>query len=133
MAAKKTRRKTSSKAQKVVKRIMEEFKEGELESGKAGKSVKSQKQAVAIGLSEARKEGLKVAKAPKRKKATKKKAAKKSVKRAGTKRKVASSSAKATAGKKRVAPKRRKTAKRKTAKRAAKRTTKRRVVKRAKA
>lgn len=82
MAAKK-RRKTSPKAQKMVKRVMEEFEEGELVSGKTGRKVKSKKQAVAIGLSEARKAGLKVSK-PKRK--AKKKVAKKTVKRKTTKR-----------------------------------------------
>jgi Family of unknown function (DUF6496) len=50
------------KAQKKVKKAMEEFKEGKLKSGKSDKKVKSRKQAVAIGLSEARKEGAKVPK-----------------------------------------------------------------------
>ncbi len=39
---------------------MHEFKRGELKSGRSGKKVKSRKQAIAIGLSEARKEGAKV-------------------------------------------------------------------------
>ncbi len=43
-----------------VKQAMEEFKEGNLESGKSGKQVKSREQAVAIGLSKARKKGAKV-------------------------------------------------------------------------
>jgi hypothetical protein len=49
-----------------VEKVMHEFKEGTLKSGKNGKGgkVKSKKQAIAIGLSEARKEGAKV---PKRK------------------------------------------------------------------
>lgn len=51
---------------KKVKKVMHEFKEGELHSGsKKGPVVKNQKQAVAIALSEARKAGEKVA--PKRK------------------------------------------------------------------
>ena len=48
------------KAQETVKEVMEEFKEGVLKSGKSGKKVTSRKQAVAIGLSEARKKGAKV-------------------------------------------------------------------------
>jgi len=43
-----------------VKEAMEKFKKGELKSGKSGKKVKSRKQAVAIGLSEAREKGAKV-------------------------------------------------------------------------
>jgi hypothetical protein len=39
---------------------MHEMKEGKLKSGKSGKTVRSRKQAIAIGLSEARKEGGKV-------------------------------------------------------------------------
>lgn len=49
------------KAQKKVEKSVKEYKEGKLKSG-SGKKVKSQKQAVAIGLSEARKEGGKVPK-----------------------------------------------------------------------
>jgi hypothetical protein len=45
-------------------------KKGELKSGRSGKKVKSRKQAIAIGLSEARKKGAKV---PKRKSSSKKK------------------------------------------------------------
>ena len=48
------------KAQEKVRKTMEEYKEGKLEIGTSGKKVKSRKQAVAIGLSEARKEGGKV-------------------------------------------------------------------------
>lgn len=47
------------KAQQKVAEKMREFKQGKLESG-SGKKVKNRKQAVAIGLSEARKEGGKV-------------------------------------------------------------------------
>jgi len=50
------------KAQKKVEKTMEEYKKGELKSGKSGKKVTSRKQAVAIGLSKARKEGAKVPK-----------------------------------------------------------------------
>jgi hypothetical protein len=56
--------KYGKKAQKKVKKAMHERKEGTLKSG-SGKKVTSKKQAIAIGLSEARKEGGKV---PKKKK-----------------------------------------------------------------
>jgi len=52
--------KYGKKAQETVKEAMEKFKEGELKSGKSGKKVKSRKQAIAIGLSEAREKGAKV-------------------------------------------------------------------------
>ncbi len=48
------------KAQKKVEKTMDEFKKGTLKSGSTGKSVTKRKQAVAIGLSKARKEGAKV-------------------------------------------------------------------------
>ncbi|MDB5177117.1 MAG: hypothetical protein JWN75_785 [Candidatus Saccharibacteria bacterium] len=50
------------KAQEKVEKAMEEMKAGKLKSGKSGNKVTSRKQAVAIGLSEARKEGGKVPK-----------------------------------------------------------------------
>jgi hypothetical protein len=53
------------KAQQKVKRAMHERKRGKLRSGRSGKKVKSRKQAIAIGLSEARRAGAKVP--PKRK------------------------------------------------------------------
>jgi len=59
-AAKKTSAKTT--AQKKVKKVMHERKAGTLRSGKSGKKVTSRKQAIAIGLSEARKAGAKVPK-----------------------------------------------------------------------
>ena len=59
-AAKKTSAKTI--AQKKVKKVMHERKAGTLRSGKSGKKVTSRKQAIAIGLSEARKAGAKVPK-----------------------------------------------------------------------
>jgi len=58
------------KAQSKVKRAMHKRKAGTLKSGRSGKTVKSRKQAIAIGLSEARKAGGKV---PKRKASSKKK------------------------------------------------------------
>lgn len=48
------------KAQQKVKEAMHERKRGELRSGRSGKKVKSRKQAIAIGLSEARRAGGKV-------------------------------------------------------------------------
>jgi hypothetical protein len=48
------------KAQKKVARAMREMKKGTLKSGRSGAKVKSRKQAIAIGLSEARKAGGKV-------------------------------------------------------------------------
>ena len=57
-------RKYSPAAQKKVARELHEFKHGTLKSGKGGRggTVKSRKQAIAIALSEARKEGKKVPK-----------------------------------------------------------------------
>jgi hypothetical protein len=54
--------KYGKKAQRKVKKAMHEMKEGILKSGRSGKKVTSRKQAVAIGLSEARKAGAKVPK-----------------------------------------------------------------------
>jgi hypothetical protein len=48
------------KATKKVKRAMHERKHGTLRSGRSGRKVKSKKQAIAIGLSEARRSGAKV-------------------------------------------------------------------------
>ena len=53
-------------AQKSVKSAMEKKKAGTLKSGRSGKKVTSRKQAIAIGLSEARKKGAKVPSKPKR-------------------------------------------------------------------
>ena len=47
-------------AQRKVKRAMRERKHGTLRSGRSGKRVTSRKQAIAIGLSEARRSGAKV-------------------------------------------------------------------------
>lgn len=69
--------KYSKKAQDKVEKAMHEKKQGKLTSGRSGKKVKSRKQAIAIGLSEARKEGAKVPKKSAKKKSTKKKSTKK--------------------------------------------------------
>jgi hypothetical protein len=52
--------KYGKKAQSKVERAMHERKQGTLKSGRSGKKVTSRKQAIAIGLSEARNEGGKV-------------------------------------------------------------------------
>ena len=59
-------RKYSISASKKVEKVMHERKKGTLKSG-SGRKVKSRKQAIAIGLSEARKAGAKVPKKAKRK------------------------------------------------------------------
>jgi hypothetical protein len=66
--------KYGKKAQSKVKRAMHERKHGTLKSGRSGRKVTSRKQAIAIGLSEARKEGGKV---PRKRKAGARKAARK--------------------------------------------------------
>ena len=58
--------KYGKKAQTKVKRAMHEMKSGKLKSGRSGKKVTSRKQAIAIGLSEARKAGAKVPKKTKK-------------------------------------------------------------------
>jgi hypothetical protein len=58
------------KAGKKVKRALHERKQGTLRSGRSGKKVTSRKQAIAIGLSEARRAGAKV---PRKKKSSRKK------------------------------------------------------------
>ncbi len=52
--------KYSSKAGAKVERALHEMKQGKLKSGRSGKRVTSRKQAIAIGLSEARKAGARV-------------------------------------------------------------------------
>jgi hypothetical protein len=64
-------RKYSKKATAKVGRAMKKRKAGTLKSGRSGRKVKSRKQAIAIGLSEARAKGAKV---PKKKSAKKRKA-----------------------------------------------------------
>ena len=53
-------RKYGKAASKKVEKTMHEMKAGKLKSGRSGKKVTSRKQAVAIGLSQARKAGAKV-------------------------------------------------------------------------
>ena len=54
--------KYSKASQEKVEKVMRERKQGTLRSGRSGKKVTSRKQAIAIGLSEARREGMKVPK-----------------------------------------------------------------------
>ena len=63
-------RRYSKKASSKVKRAMHERKRGTLRSGRSGRKVRSRKQAIAIGLSEARRSGAKV---PKRRSSRKRK------------------------------------------------------------
>lgn len=56
------------KASQKVKRAMHERKRGKLKSGRSGRRVRSRKQAIAIGLSEARRSGAKVPKRKRKKK-----------------------------------------------------------------
>jgi Family of unknown function (DUF6496) len=70
-------RKYSSKASADVERVMKKRKKGTLKSGRSGRKVTSRKQAIAIGLSEARAEGKKVPKKGSKKEASKKKTSKK--------------------------------------------------------
>ena len=58
------RRRYGRKAAQKVERAMHEMKRGDLRSGRSGKRVTSRKQAIAIGLSEARRAGGKVPRAP---------------------------------------------------------------------
>lgn len=71
-------RKYSRSASKDVERAMRKRKKGTLKSGRSKKKVKSRKQAIAIGLSEARRKGKKVPKESSKKKSSKKKSSRKS-------------------------------------------------------
>ena len=62
-------RRSGKSASTNVERAMHEMKHGELRSGRSGKKVTNPKQAVAIGLSEARAQGAKVPPAPRRRRA----------------------------------------------------------------
>jgi len=62
MGVRRMARKYSKSASKDVERAMHKKKRGTLKSGRSGTTVKSRKQAIAIGLSEARKKGKKVPK-----------------------------------------------------------------------
>jgi hypothetical protein len=98
--------KYSPKAGEKVERAMHEMHEGKLKSGRSGKKVTSRKQAIAIGLSEAREEGAKVPKKAAAKKNTGRK--KSAMKKSTAKKKTAtkkSTTRKSTAKKKPAAKK----------------------------
>ena len=76
--------KYGKKAGEKVEKAMHERKRGTLKSGSSGKKVKSRKQAIAIGLSEARREGGKV---PSKKSSSKKSSSKKSSSKKSSKKK----------------------------------------------
>jgi hypothetical protein len=104
--AKKSSSGSDAKSKRIVKGkvgdTMHEFKQRKLSSGRSGKKVVSKKQAIAIGLSEARRSGANIPPSPnaKKKTATKKAATKKATKKAATKKQTgAKGAAKKTATK----------------------------------
>jgi Family of unknown function (DUF6496) len=119
-AKKQTAKKSSSgsdpKSKQIVKKKMQttmhEFKHHDLKSGRSGKQVKNPKQAIAIGLSEARRSGASIPPSPNKKKAAAKKTA--------TKKTAANTSAKKAPAKK-AAPAKKSTATKKST--AAKKST----------
>lgn len=76
--------KYSKAAQKKVEKTMHEMHEGKLKSGSSGKKVSNPKQAIAIGLSEARKEGDKAPEKAESKSSSKKTAPKKAASKKGS-------------------------------------------------
>ena len=88
MARKAKKRRYSRSASSDVEREMRRYKKGTAKSGPGGRGgrVKSRKQAIAIGLSEARAKGKKVPKKASKRKTAKKKIAKKSSKRKSAER-----------------------------------------------
>ena len=91
--------KYGKRAQSKVKKAMHERKAGTLRSGSSGKKVKSRKQAIAIGLSEARRAGAKV---PAKKSSSAKTAAKKTSSRKKTTSRKKSSSPRKTSSRKKA-------------------------------
>lgn len=102
--------KYSKKAGDKVEQAMHEMHEGKLKSGRSGRKVTSKKQAIAIGLSEAREEG---AKAPKKAGAKKSAAKKKSAPKKAAAKKAApkKAAAKKKSAAKKAAPKKKSAAK----------------------
>jgi hypothetical protein len=92
--------KYGKKSQQKVKKSMDEMKKGKLKSGRSGKKVTNKKQAIAIGLSEARKSGGKVPKKAASKKSAKKSAPKKAAKKSAPKKSSSKKSAKKSSPKK---------------------------------
>lgn len=113
--------KYSKKSQEKVATAMHEMKTGKLKSGRSGKKVTDPKQAIAIGLSEAREEGARVPKKTASKKGRPKKAAtttKRAAKKTSTKR-----AAKKTSTKRAAKKSSKRAAKKTSTKRAAKKST----------
>lgn len=81
-------RKYGKSASKYVESAVRREKKGTLKSGRSGKTVKSRKQAIAIGLSEAREKGAKVPKAPKKQSSSTKTSTKKASTRKTSSRKT---------------------------------------------
>ena len=88
-SAKKSSSGSDPKSKRIVKgkmqNTMHEFKHGQLDSGRSGKKVKNPKQAIAIGLSEARRSGANIPPDPNQKKRAAKKAHPKATKKAAGK------------------------------------------------
>jgi hypothetical protein len=82
-------RKYSKKASRKVGKVMRERKRGTLRSGRSGKKVTSRKQAIAIGLSEARKEGAKVPARRRKRRTAKRRTAKRRTGRRGARKRAA--------------------------------------------
>jgi hypothetical protein len=98
--------KYSKKAQDKVEKAMHERKHGTLKSGRSGKKVTSRKQAIAIGLSEAREKGAKVPSKKNTKKSTAKKSGRKTTaKKSGRKSSAKKSTARKSTGRKSTAKK----------------------------
>lgn len=91
--------KYGKKSQQKVEKSMKEMEKGKLKSGRSGKKVTNPKQAIAIGLSEARKAGGKVPSKSAAKKSAKKASPKKSAAKRIVKKSAAKKSAKKTAKK----------------------------------
>ena len=82
-----------------MQKVMHEYKHHELESGRSHKKVKNPKQAIAIGLSEARRSGANIPANPRKKSASKKTASKKSSSSTSKKSSAKKSTAKKTSAK----------------------------------
>lgn len=81
---KSTKRKYDPEASESVRENLEEMKAGTLTSGRSGKKVTNPKQAIAIGLSEARRDGAKVPAPPPKPRTDKKTPAKAAAKKSGS-------------------------------------------------
>ena len=97
--------KYSKSSQKKVHDAMHEMKSGKLKSGRSGKKVTNPRQAIAIGLSEAREKGARVPAAPKKKTAKKAVAKKAAPKKAVAKKAAPKKAAPKKAAAKKAAPK----------------------------